>query len=1530
MEILLLELLPYLLSLAITLSLAVFTFRRQTVLGARAFSIVIFVEILETVGFILELGNPTLNGKMFWDNAQWFSTFLFPVASLYFISIYVGRLRPAVLRWIGLLAVISLGFGTVISADLFPGLGILSPRLIAAEPYLVYTYEFGPIILIASIYSYVLLLSGFFVLGREGFRQKGLYRLQTLIILVGLLIPVSGTVLVLAGMTLLPNRDILPLTFAISNIFIVVGLFRYKIFDILPIARTSMMDHMSAPVAVLDTQDIILDINPAFEEKFKIPRKILLMKPIRQFLSSLQPTDKATQPQAVQEECWLPIGEENGFFDISSKPVNNRLGVHGGRLLIFHDLTERKKMEEELRNNRENLAMNFDAVFESSPVAMLVIDETTNIVMVNLAGISMCGGDKAEILQHRPGNALRCVHRSKDARGCGYSNVCKLCEVRNGVEGLIAKGGSMHGAELELELERNGAPSKVWMSIGVEPLMLDGRGHWCIALEDITERKQAEQTQRLNSKLMQVMLKLNQMTDVTHQELTDYALEEAVRITQSEIGYLAFLNEDETVLSMHAWSKQAMKECAIIDKPIQYVVTETGLWGEAVRQRRPVITNDYEAPNPAKKGHPQGHVPVRRHMNVPVFVGEHIVLVAGVGNKQGEYDSSDAEQLTLLMEGMWRLIERKQAEEALIESEEKLRSLFETMSEGIVYEDHNGKIISANPAAERLLGLSFAQMQGRTSVDPRWKALHEDGSPFPGETHSLNVAAKTGKPTTGEVMGIYNPNSGAYIWLSVNSTPEFLPGEKKPFRAYAVFRDITERKVAEQALLESRRAALNMMTDAIEARDRAEQISKALKISEVFNQSLIANSPIGISVRSRTGDLLSSNAAWRNIWALSEEEYQGMLKEKSDELIFDERDVILLPYQEQVRQVYEQGGFLNLPDLKTLFFRPGNVEWVSQYYYGIMDDQGRVDRVVTLTEDISARKRAEEELHKSKDYLDEAQRIARLGNWYLDVASNQVVWSEELYQMYGFDPALPPPPYTEHQKLFTTESWARLSAALSHTQDTGIPYELELELLRKDGSQRWMWVRGETVLDTSGATVGLRGVAQDITERKRSEKLMSLQSEVLKVINTDIPVEQTVAKVVAVIKQEAGFDAVGLRLRKESDYPFVASLGYSEGFLKAESSLTIRDPNGGLCRNEDGTVSLECTCGMIVSGKADPANPLFTPGGSAWTNNSLPFLDVPPDADPRLHPRNRCIHVGFLSLALIPIRSGGEILGLLHLADRHQDRFSPENIRFFEGIGLSIGGALARKQAEEEILRLNAELEQRVVQRTVQLEAINKELETFSYSVSHDLRAPLRGIDGWSLALLEDYGSQLDGQAKTYLERVRSEVQRMGRLIDDLLHLSRLSSTEMNPRKVNLSALAGTIAARLQKAQPERQVKFVIQPRLNANGDARLLEIALTNLLGNAFKFTGKTPQARIEFGQTEVEGRRAFFVGDNGAGFDMALAKKLFGAFQRMHKTSDFPGTGVGLTTVQRIVHRHGGRIWAEAAVDQGASFYFTLEEIP
>jgi signal transduction histidine kinase len=257
---------------------------------------------------------------------------------------------------------------------------------------------------------------------------------------------------------------------------------------------------------------------------------------------------------------------------------------------------------------------------------------------------------------------------------------------------------------------------------------------------------------------------------------------------------------------------------------------------------------------------------------------------------------------------------------------------------------------------------------------------------------------------------------------------------------------------------------------------------------------------------------------------------------------------------------------------------------------------------------------------------------------------------------------------------------------------------------------------------------------------------------------------------------------------------------------------------------------------------------------------------------------------------------------------------------------LVLAAAVAERKTAEGLVRsLNQELEHRVQDRTAQLEGTNKELEAFCYSVSHDLRAPLRTIRGFSEVLMEQYRPQLDARGQDYLRRTCDAGSQMEKLIEDLLKLSRISRSEIQRAEINLSAIAQEIASELARTDPGRKVEFAISPGIAAKGDERLLRVVIDNLMRNAWKFTQKRPEARIEFGRDNGEAS-PFFVRDNGVGFDMAYASKLFGVFQRLHSQAEFTGSGVGLAIVQRVINRHGGRVWADAKVNSGATFYFTL----
>ncbi len=460
-----------------------------------------------------------------------------------------------------------------------------------------------------------------------------------------------------------------------------------------------------------------------------------------------------------------------------------------------------------------------------------------------------------------------------------------------------------------------------------------------------------------------------------------------------------------------------------------------------------------------------------------------------------------------------------------------------------------------------------------------------------------------------------------------------------------------------------------------------------------------------------------------------------------------------------------------------------------------------------------------------------------------------------------------------------------------------------------NGEMRIIEIQTSPLWAADGTLWGIIETKRDVTEHKRAEEereqlVTALQrqstqlqtaAEVSKSASTILDPDELINQTVNLIRERFNFYYVGLFLVDETNKYAVLQAG------SGEAGRRMREAGHKL---EVGGPSMVGWC--IAHSRARIA------------------LDVGQEAirfDNPLLPQTH-------SEMALPLISHGLCIGALTVQSAEEAAFSNGDIAILQAMADQLAIAIENAWLYKRIRSYATELEDRVAERTAELAAVNKELKTFAYSASHDLRAPLRSIAGFSQALLEDYADKLDAEGLDYLHRVQAAAQRMGQLIDDLLKLSRVTRAEMRRETVDLSQMARTIAEELRKAQPERQVEFVIAEGLIAHGDAHLLQVALANLLDNAWKFTSKKPHARIEFGSTQHGGERVYFVRDNGAGFDMAYVGKLFGAFQRLHSTAEFEGTGVGLATVQRIIHRHGGRVWAEGAVKQGATFYFTLRQ--
>ncbi len=657
---------------------------------------------------------------------------------------------------------------------------------------------------------------------------------------------------------------------------------------------------------------------------------------------------------------------------------------------------------------------------------------------------------------------------------------------------------------------------------------------------------------------------------------------------------------------------------------------------------------------------------------------------------------------------------------------------------------------------------------------------------------------------------------------------------------------------------------------------------------------------------------------------------------------------------------------------------------------GGFDLDGMLLRCLVLT-DLTAQRAAEdrsdaalEALREQDTFLEQAQELLGMGWWKLDpVREGRLAWSAATYRIFGQAEAEFDRTMETYLRLIHPDDRPAVTAAItSALAGSNAPYQVEHRIVRPDGSVRWVQASGVVERDEQGARRML-GICQDITERRRIEdenraaaaynrSLIEASPDPLVVIDP----AGAITDVNSAAERATGYRRADLLGAEFSDYftePGTARAVYLQAFRGDD----VRDSPLELRHRDGHTTSVLYNASVYrdLSGRAlgvlaaarditqiKRAQTALRESEewlrAVFDHAPVGIQEVSPSGEFVRVNRRFCQITGYSAAELRsrrlqdvthPDDLDANLAWLRRLGSGEIDTDSVEKrylrkdgevvwaevsyavVRDPDGHPTLIVGVVrdltAQRVAEAKVRALNAGLEARVVQRTAELEQANSNLEAFSYSVSHDLRAPLRTLSGYSGVLLEDYSDRLDETGRGYLGRIQAASERMAGLIDDQLQLSRVSRAQMNLVPVDLSAEAAALAGELQFRDPGRRVRFTIGDGVLVLADRGLIRTVVQNLMENAWKFTAKSDDVGIEFGGTLAEdGRVCCYVRDNGAGFDPAYAAKLFKPFERLHAASDFPGTGIGLASVARIVERHGGRVWADGSVGGGATFSFTL----
>ncbi len=879
-----------------------------------------------------------------------------------------------------------------------------------------------------------------------------------------------------------------------------------------------------------------------------------------------------------------------------------------------------------------------------------------------------------------------------------------------------------------------------------------------------------------------------------------------------------------------------------------------------------------------------------------------------------------------------------QAERALRESEEKYRLLVENQQELVVKVDTAGRFLYVSPSYCRAFGKTPDELIGNTYLP----LVHEE---------DREVTQKA-------VASLYHPPHTCYIeqraltsvgwrWLAWQDTA-VLDEQGQVQAIIGVGRDITERKQAES-----------------EAQHLQERLSAFFRlVPEMASISRVSD-----------GHFLEVSQAFTEITGYDREDF----------LDRSAHPIPLFADPAQHREIHRlmdaQGTVRNYPAR----LRKKTGEIMPILYSATVFEVGEEAYKIVVCTDISEQERTRQALQESeKSNREQARFLSTLLDAIPDIIGVQQAGTRRIvrYNAAGYQFLQCTPEQAIGACCFSLIGRSRPceECATEQAYQTRLPAHIQKHLPEQD---RWFDVGAYPVLDEQGEVQFVIEHLRDITEQKKAEAALRQSEERYRnlvehspdaiVVHCDGILQYVNPAALHLVRAQNAAQLVGQRA-----IHFVHPEDRAVAFERIRQMMTTGQPaplaDERFVRLDGSVVDVEVAAIPTTYDGKPAAQVIFreitrrkqaeiallqseqrfrrmfdeAPVGALLVSPHMEFLRVN---------RAFCQWLGYPEAELLqknmaaithPDDLPGSKEYVMALLEGRIEQFEMEK-RYLRKDGQVVWGRVSvvllrdetatplyflpmiqditqAKQAEREIRQLNAELEQRVMRRTVQLEAANKELEAFTYSVSHDLRAPLRAIDGYSKILLDSMTVTVDEESQHYLTRLRESAQRMTQLVNDLLNLSRLSRAHITRTEVNLSQLAQALVDDLRESQPERAVQVRIQLDMVASADANLMRVVLDNLLRNAWKFTSKRPQAQIEFASRVEGGETVYFVRDNGAGFDMAYAEKLFVAFQRLHSEAEFEGTGIGLTIVQRIIHRHGGRVWAESAPEQGATFYFTL----